>query len=135
LVARTSWQTFLKAHFFAIAGPFFCHRVQTWQDMVTYYTVFVIDLASCRVQILGSAPHPTDLFRGQVVRAVPSADDRALATYHAPIWDRDRRGSRDGRRLFGEAGVRVVLTLEHAPMINDRDRDRRFYYCDPFFWG
>jgi hypothetical protein len=27
-----------------------------------YYTVFVIDLASRRVQIIGSTPHPNDLF-------------------------------------------------------------------------
>jgi hypothetical protein len=36
--------------------------VWTWQGLVTYYTVFVIDLASRRVQILGSTRHPEALF-------------------------------------------------------------------------
>ena len=55
----TSWQTFLKAHWGAIAGAdFFTTEVWTWRGLVTYYTVFVIDLASRRVQILGSTPHP-----------------------------------------------------------------------------
>jgi putative transposase len=51
----TSWQTFLNAHWGAIAGgDFFTTEVWTWRGLVTYYTVFVIDLASRRVQILGS---------------------------------------------------------------------------------
>ena len=59
----TSWQTFLKAHWGAIAGAdFFTTDVWTWRGLVTYYTVFVIDLASRRVQILGSTPHPEALF-------------------------------------------------------------------------
>jgi hypothetical protein len=42
--------------------------------VVTYYTVFVIDLASRRVQILGSTPHPDALFVRQVVRIMPMAE-------------------------------------------------------------
>jgi hypothetical protein len=59
----TSWQTFLRAHWGVIAGAdFFTTEVWTWQGLVTYYTVFVMDLASRRVQILGSTPHPEALF-------------------------------------------------------------------------
>jgi putative transposase len=49
----TSWQTFLNAHWSAIAGADFTAEVWTWRGLLTYYTVFVIDLASRRVQILG----------------------------------------------------------------------------------
>jgi hypothetical protein len=53
----TSWQMFLRAHWGAIAGAdFFTTEVWTWRGLVTYYTMFVIDLASRRVQILGSTP-------------------------------------------------------------------------------
>ena len=55
----TSWQTFLKAHWGVIAGAdFFTTEVWTWQGLATYYTVFVLDLASRRVEILGSTQHP-----------------------------------------------------------------------------
>ena len=38
----TSWQTFLRAHWGAIAGAdFFTTEVWTWRGLVTYYTVFV----------------------------------------------------------------------------------------------
>ena len=65
----TSWRTFLRAHWGAIAGAdFFTTEVWTWRGLVTYYTVFVIDLASRRVHIVGSTPHPDDLFMRQVGR-------------------------------------------------------------------
>jgi hypothetical protein len=35
-------------------GRFLYTEVWTWRGLVTYYTVFVIDLASRRVGILGS---------------------------------------------------------------------------------
>jgi hypothetical protein len=51
----TSWQTFLQAHWGAIAAAdFFGTEVWTARGLVTYYTLFAIDLASRRVQILGS---------------------------------------------------------------------------------
>ena len=50
----TSWQTFLRAHWDVIAGAdFFTTEVWTWRGLVTFYTVFVIDLASRRVQNRG----------------------------------------------------------------------------------
>jgi transposase len=71
----TSWQTFLKAHWGSIAGAdFFTTEVWTWQGLVTYYTVFIIDLASRRVQILGSTPHPEALFMQQIVRTLTMAE-------------------------------------------------------------
>ena len=42
----TSWQTFLRAHWGAIAAAdFFTTEVWTWRGLVTYYTVFAIGLA------------------------------------------------------------------------------------------
>ena len=63
---RRRGRRFSEAHWGAIAGAdFFTTEVWTWQGLVTYYTVFVIDLASRRVHVLGSTPHPTELFMGQ----------------------------------------------------------------------
>src|SRR6478752_2905358 len=72
----TSWQTFLKAHWGVIAGAdFVTTEVWTWRGLVTYYTVFMIDVASRRVHVLGSTPPPNDLFTDQIVRLVTAADD------------------------------------------------------------
>jgi hypothetical protein len=81
----TSWQTFLRAHWGAIAGAdFFTTEVWTWRGLVTYYTVFAIDLASRRVQILGSTPHPQALFMEQAVRTLTMADTGLVAPSHTP---------------------------------------------------
>jgi putative transposase len=77
----TSWRTFLQAHWGAIAGAdFFTTEVWTWRGLVTYYTVFVIDLASRRVQIVGVTPHPDDTFMRQVGRTLSAADDDVLVS-------------------------------------------------------
>jgi putative transposase len=114
----TSWQTFLKAHWGAIAGAdFFTTEVWTWKGLVTYYTVFVIDLASRRVQILGSTPHPALLMQ-QIVRTLTMAEASMVGTPHVLICDRDRKWSRDVRRSLHEASIRVVLIPERAPNAN-----------------
>jgi len=87
----TSWHTFLRAHWGAIAGAdFFTTEVWTWRGLVTFYTVFVIDLASRRVQIVGSTPHPNDLFMCQVGRRLTETDG-LLSDHHVLIADRDRK--------------------------------------------
>jgi hypothetical protein len=97
----TSWKTFLRAHWGAIAAAdFFTTEVWTWRGLVTYYTVFVIDLASRRVQIVGSTPFPNDLFMDQVVRTLTAADEGFLVGHRMLICDRDAKWN---------AAVRVQL--------------------------
>jgi hypothetical protein len=104
----TSWQTFLRAHWGAIAGAdFFTTEVWTWRGLVTYYTVFVIDLASRRVQVIGSTPHPNGVFMRQVGRTLTAADERVLADYRILICDRDAKWSAPVRARLGEVGIRV----------------------------
>jgi putative transposase len=115
----TSWKTFLRAHWDAIAGTdFFTTEVWTWRGLVTHYTVFVIDLASRRVQIVGSMPHPGELFMCQVGRSLTAAEVGLLRNHRVLICDRDRKMEGGGGRLLNEAGLRVVQTPLRAPNAN-----------------
>jgi putative transposase len=113
---RTSWQTFLRAHWGASAGAdFFTTEVWTWRGLVTYSTVFTIDVASRRVHILGSTPCPDDLFMRQVARTLTAADDGSMVGHRVLICDRDAKWSAAVRERLSEAGIRVVQTPFQAP--------------------
>jgi putative transposase len=112
----TSWQTFLRAHWGAIAGAdFFTTEVWTWRGLVTFYTIFVIELASRRVQILGSTPHPDDAFMQQITRNLTMADTDSCRVL---ICDRDAKWSEPVRTRLHTAGIRVVHTPYRAPNAN-----------------
>src|SRR5687768_14559165 len=135
----TSWQTFLRAHWGAIAAAdFFTTEVRTWHGLVTFYTVFVIDLASRRVQILGSTPHPDETFMSQMVRNFALADAEVCRVL---ICDRDAKWSRavrarfqrrrDSRRPDTRSGTqcqrvrRTVRPLDQRGVSEPPDSDRK----------
>jgi transposase InsO family protein len=99
-------------------ADFFTTEVWTRRGLVTYYTVFVIDLASRRLQILGSTPHPEALFMEQIVRTLTMARDGVIDTPTMLIFDRDRKWSGEVRRRLEQAGIRVLFTPERAPNAN-----------------
>jgi transposase InsO family protein len=115
----TSWKTFLRAHWGVIAeADFFTTEVWTWRGLVTYYTIFVIDLASRRVHILGSTPHPNELFMRQVTRTLTAAEEGPLRNHRVLIHDRDRKWSSGVRQLLEDAGLKIVRTPYQAPNAN-----------------
>jgi putative transposase len=115
----TSWRTFLAAHWGAIAAAdFFTTEVWTARGLITYYTLFVIDLGSRRVQIVGSTPHPDEAFVLQVARAATDADDGWLRATRFLICDRDTKWSLAVRQTLAAAGIRVVQTPYAAPNCN-----------------
>jgi transposase InsO family protein len=75
-------------------------------------------LASRRVQILGSTPHPEALFMQQVVRTLTMAEGTVVQAPKLVLCDRDREWSAEVRRRLRDAGIRVVLIPERAPNAN-----------------
>ncbi len=115
----TSWRAFLRAHWKAfMAADFFTTEVWTVRGLVTYYTMFVIELHSRRVAIVGSTPHPDEAFVRQVVRQLTDADEDVLDRCRFLICDRDRKWSTAVRDLLEASGVRVIQTPFRAPNCN-----------------
>jgi transposase InsO family protein len=115
----TSWQTFLRAHWRAlVAADFFTTEVWTIRGLVTYYTVFVIELQSRRVHIVGSTPHPDEAFMLQIARHLTDATDGVVDGSRFLICDRDQKWSTAVRHLLEPSEVRVIRTPFRAPNCN-----------------
>jgi putative transposase len=114
-----TWRTFLRAHWHALfAADFFTTEVWTMRGLVTYYTLFVIEIQSRRVHLLGSRSHPDEAFVLQTMRHLTNDVDGILRGNRILICDRDRKWSAAVERLLATAGVRVIRTPPLAPNCN-----------------
>ena len=114
-----TWRTFLRTHWRVLfAADFFTTEVWTLRGLVTYYTVFVIELHSRRVQVLGSTRHPDEAFVFQTMRHLTDDVDGVLRGDRMLICDRDRKWSAAVERFLATGGVRVIRTPFLAPNCN-----------------
>lgn len=91
-----TWRTFVEAHWPAlVAADFFTTEVWTTRGLVTYYTAFVIELHSRRVQVLGSTPYPDEAFIMQTLRQVTGDGTGVVRDGGILICDRDPKWSRE----------------------------------------
>ena len=87
-----SWAQFLKLHWEVLAATdFFTVEVATWHGLVTYYVLFVMELATRRVQIAGITPYPTAAFMQQCARQLTDPFDGFLLGKRYLIHDRDTK--------------------------------------------
>jgi putative transposase len=105
-----TWRTFVRAHWpVLVAADFFTTEVWTVRGLVTYYTAFVLDVQSRRVQIIGCTPYPDEAFVIQCVRQVRERRD-SLYEGRILLCDRDPKWSGGVEQWLATAGVRVVRT-------------------------
>ena len=89
---RTTWSTFLKAHWKVFAASdFFSVEVWTARGLETYYVLFIISLADRVVQIAGITTRPDKVWVLRVGRNLIAEDDGALASMRYLIVDRDTK--------------------------------------------
>ncbi len=82
------------------------------------YTLFVIELSTRRVQIVGCTSHPDEAFMAQGGRTMTAPDDEVLAGCRVLICDREQKWSARVRHMLEESTVRVVQTPFQAPNCN-----------------
>src|SRR4030095_10476150 len=115
----TTWRTFLRAHWSVLlAADFFTTEVWTARGLVTYYTLFVIELKSRRVHVAGSGPYPDEAFVIQAMRDLANEFDGAMADGCVLICDRDRKWSPGVLKFLERERVRIVQTPFRAPNCN-----------------
>jgi putative transposase len=85
---------------------------------VTFYTVFVIELQSRRVQVVGCTRHPNEAFVVQAMRHLTDGIDGVLRPGCVLICDRDPKWSRAVVGFLEREGVRIIRTPVRAPNCN-----------------
>jgi putative transposase len=115
----TSWQTFLRAHWGAIAAMDFFHvEVLTLRGPARYAVLFVIDLKTRAVEIAGIVREPSEEWMVQVARNLTDAVDGFLLGKKRLIVDRDPNFTRDFRDMLQSSGVQPVRLPSRSPNLN-----------------
>jgi hypothetical protein len=114
-----SWNTFLKAHWDAIAAvDFFAVEVMTLTGLVRYFVLFVIDMRSRRVQIAGVSHHLSSAWMAQIARNLTDSGEGFLRDAHYLIHDRDPMFTRQFTAILKAGGVKTIKLPARSPNLN-----------------
>jgi hypothetical protein len=118
-VRQTTWRQFLKTHWEGlIAADFFTTEVLGWKGLVTYYTLFVIELRSRLVQLCGTTVSPDREWMKQVARQLTDGIDGFACGKTHLILDRDTNYCFGFRQILESAGIQIVLCPPRVPQCN-----------------
>jgi hypothetical protein len=115
----TTWKTFLKAHWGAIAAmDFFTVEVLTWRGFVRYFVLFAIDLKTRRVHIAGIVHEAYGQWMEQVARNFTDPVEGFLRDKRYLIHDRDPLFTRRFVGILEAGGVKSVKLPARSPNLN-----------------
>jgi transposase InsO family protein len=116
---RTTWREFLKAHWDVLAAAdFFSVEVWTPTGLTRFAVLFVIELATRRVEIAGIASEPESAWVIQCGRQLTDAGDGFLVGKRFLLHDRDPLFGEAFRETLAATGVETVRLPPHSPNLN-----------------
>jgi transposase InsO family protein len=116
---RRCWSAFLRAHWGALAAmDFFTVEVVTWAGLVRYHVLFVIELATRRVEIAGIVDQPHEAWMKLMARNLTDAVDGFVLKHRYLSIDRDPLYTRDFRELLAASGVKSIRLPARSPNLN-----------------
>ena len=116
---QTTWKTFIKSHWDVLAAIDFT-TIEVWMKggLVTYYLLFVMELATRRVHLAACTPSLGDDFMKQIARNLTDPFDGFLKDKKYVLMDRDANFSQAFRAILKQADVEPVQLPARSPDLN-----------------
>ena len=115
----TTWREFIRTHQdLLVATDFFTAEVWTRCGLVTYYTLFFIQVGSRKVHIAGLTPNPNGAWMTQIARNSTMAEWGCLVPGQHLIHDRDSKFCPAFQHLIDTGGVKRVVLPPRSPNLN-----------------
>jgi hypothetical protein len=114
---KTSWKTFLKAHWDVLAAIDFT-TVEVWTKggLVTYYVLFVMELKSRRVHFAGCTTSSNEAWMKQIARNI--SIDGFLDGCRYLLMDRDTKFCRSFREILQVEEITCLKLPKRSPNLN-----------------
>jgi putative transposase len=116
---KTTWKEFLSWHRDVIvAADFFTIEAWTRSGLTRFLVLFLIDLASRRVEIAGLARQANGLWMSQVARNLSDATEGFLVGKRYLIHDRDPLFTAEFLETVDTSGVKSLKLPPRSPNLN-----------------
>jgi putative transposase len=114
-----NWKTFVKSHWDVLAAvDFTTVEVWTTRGLVTFYLLFVMELATRRVHFAGCTANPNGSWIKQVARNLTACDDCFLKGKKYLLMDRDTKFTDEFRSILEQEGIESALLPPRSPNLN-----------------
>jgi transposase InsO family protein len=113
---KTTWKTFIKSHWDVLGAiDFTTIEVWTMGGLVTYYLLFVMEVATRRVHFAGCTVNPTEAWMKQTARNLTDVEDGFLNGKRYLIMDRDTKFTDAFRKILKDEGIESSRLPPRSP--------------------
>jgi len=116
---RTTWNEFIKAHWESLAATdFFTVEVFTMKGLTRYMVLFVIDIATRKVEISGVIKQANGQWMKQVAKNLVNPVDGFLKNKRYLIYYRDHLFTKKYSDILRAGGAKTIKTPRKSPNMN-----------------
>jgi transposase InsO family protein len=116
---QTTWKTFIQSHW-EVLGAIDFTTIEVWckGGLVTFYLLFVMEIATRRVHFAGCTPNPDGPWMQQIARNLTDVEDGFLKGKRYVLMDRDGKFSPAFQATLKAASVDALLLPARSPNLN-----------------
>ncbi len=113
---QTTWKTFLQAHW-DVLGAIDFTTIEVWTKggLVTFYLLFVMEVATRRVHFAGCTVNPNEDWMKQIARNLTDPFDGFLLGTRYLLMDRDSKLCEAFRNILKQSYVKLVKLPPRSP--------------------